>query len=68
MSTNLSSALSCSKNRHAVVLGRRGGKKGGKVTALRRSKEERSAAASKAARARWARWRARKQTIPLAPS
>ncbi len=44
-----------SKNPHAVALGRRGGKKGGKVTAARRTAEERSEAARKAVRARWAK-------------
>jgi hypothetical protein len=45
------------KNPHAVALGRRGGRKGGKVTAQRRTAEERSEAARKAVQARWAKVR-----------
>jgi hypothetical protein len=44
-----------SKNPAAVELGRRGGKKGGKSRAAKMSAEERSAAARKAAKARWAK-------------
>lgn len=39
----------------AVELGRRGGKKGGKARAAKMTPEERSEAARRAARARWAR-------------
>jgi hypothetical protein len=45
------------KNPHAVALGRRGGKKGGKALAAKRTPEERSEAMRKAVNARWARWR-----------
>jgi hypothetical protein len=41
------------KNRHAVALGRKGGKKGGPARAAKMTKEERSASARKAAKARW---------------
>ena len=41
------------KNPHAVALGRRGGKKGGKARAEKLSAERRSEIARKAARARW---------------
>lgn len=41
------------KNPAAVELGRKGGKKGGKARASKMTPEERSAAASKAAKARW---------------
>ena len=41
------------KNPAAVKLGRLGGKKGGKARASRLTSEETSAAASRAARARW---------------
>lgn len=43
------------KNPHAVALGRLGGKKGGKARAAKMTKEERSEAAKKAAKARWSR-------------
>lgn len=39
----------------AAALGRLGGLKGGKARAAKLTKEERSASASKAARARWAK-------------
>ena len=39
----------------AAALGRLGGLKGGKARAKKMTKEERSASASKAARARWAK-------------
>jgi hypothetical protein len=42
------------KDPAAVALGRRGGLKGGKVRAERMTSEQRSAAAKKAAEARWA--------------
>lgn len=45
------------KDPAAVELGRRGGKKGGKARAAKMSAEERSAAARKAANARWAKKR-----------
>jgi hypothetical protein len=41
------------KNPAAVELGRKGGLKGGKARAAKLSPEERSAAARKAAQARW---------------
>lgn len=41
------------KDPAAVALGRKGGKKGGKARAARMTAEERSAAARRAARARW---------------
>jgi hypothetical protein len=43
------------KNPHAVALGRKGGKKGGKATAANRTPAERSEAAKKAVLARWAK-------------
>lgn len=43
------------KDPHAVALGRRGGKKGGKARAANMTPKERSEAARKAARARWNR-------------
>lgn len=45
------------KDPAAVELGRRGGLKGGKARAAKLTAEERSAAAKKAAQARWARER-----------
>lgn len=53
------------KNRHAVVLGRKGGRIGAKVTNSKLSRDQRVANARKAAAARWARWRAKKKTIPI---
>jgi hypothetical protein len=41
------------KNPTVVALGRRGGKKGGKVLAAKLTKEPRSEIARKAAKARW---------------
>jgi hypothetical protein len=41
------------KNPHAVALGRRGGKKGGKARAAKLSPERRKEIAKKAAAARW---------------
>jgi hypothetical protein len=41
------------KDPAAVALGRKGGKKGGKVRASNMTAEQRSAAAKKAAQARW---------------
>lgn len=41
------------KNPHAVALGRKGGKVGGKARAASLTAEERRAIAAKAARARW---------------
>lgn len=41
------------KNPYAVVLGRLGGLKGGKVTAEKLTSEQRKETARKAARARW---------------
>jgi hypothetical protein len=43
------------KDPAAVALGRKGGKKGGKARASRMTAEERSEAAKKAAKARWAK-------------
>ena len=43
------------KNPAAVMLGRRGGKKGGPARAAKMTPEERTASAQKAAAARWAR-------------
>ena len=43
------------KNPHAVALGRRGGKKGGKARMARLTAAERSELARKAIRIRWAR-------------
>ena len=43
------------KDPAAVALGRKGGQKGGKARAEKLSPEERSAAAQRAAQARWAR-------------
>ena len=45
------------KDPHAVALGRKGGKKGGAVRASRMTPEQRSAAAKKAAQARWSKKR-----------
>jgi len=45
---------------YAAILGRRGGLRGGKARALRLSPERRKAIARKAAKARWARERAKK--------
>jgi hypothetical protein len=47
------------KNPHAVALGRKGGLKGGKKRWEKVTAEERSAAARKAAQARWAKARAK---------
>jgi hypothetical protein len=41
------------KNPHAVALGKKGGSKGGKMSADRLTPEERQARAKKAAAARW---------------
>ncbi len=46
-------ALEEGKDPAAVLLGRKGGKKGGKARAASMTPEERSEAARKAARARW---------------
>lgn len=46
------------KNPHAVALGRKGGKKGGKVRAANLTAEERSESARKAVLARWVKYRA----------
>ena len=48
-------ATQAGKDPHAVALGRRGGKKGGKARAANMTPKERSEAARKAARARWNR-------------
>jgi hypothetical protein len=44
-----------SKNRAAVALGRKGGRKGGLARAARLTAEQRSASARNAVRARWAK-------------
>jgi hypothetical protein len=46
------------KNPHAVALGKRGGSKGGKLSAARLTAEERRERARKAARARWGKRKA----------
>ena len=51
-------ATKAGKDPHAVALGRRGGKKGGKARAAKMTPEQRSEAARKAARARWGKPRA----------
>lgn len=43
------------KNPHAVALGRRGGRKGGKARAVALTQEERTSIALRAARARWSK-------------
>ena len=48
-------ATKAGKDPLAVELGRRGGKKGGRARAAKMTPEERSEAARKAARARWAK-------------
>jgi len=48
-------ATKAGKDPLAVALGRRGGLKGGKARAAKMTPEQRSEAARKAARARWAR-------------
>jgi hypothetical protein len=48
------------KNPHAVALGRKGGKKGGKARWAAVSAEDRRAHAKKAARARWAQAKVKK--------
>lgn len=50
------------RNRHAVALGRRGGRVGGKARAMRLSPAQRSESARNAARARWGTPRARSAT------
>jgi hypothetical protein len=49
------------KNPHAVALGKMGGAKGGKTRAARLTPEERSAGARKAALARWAKEKKKKE-------
>ncbi len=49
------------KNPHAVALGKLGGAKGGRTRAAKLTPEERSASARKAALARWAKERKKKQ-------
>src|SRR5437764_6739687 len=48
-------AVSPIKNKAAVALGRKGGRKGGRVRADRMTAEERRASAQKAATMRWAK-------------
>ena len=48
-------AIKDGKDPAAVLLGRKGGKKGGRARAERMTPEERSEAARRAARARWRR-------------
>ena len=50
------------KNPAAVALGKLGGRKGGKARAKNMTPEERSKAASKAAKARWAKKRQQDQS------
>jgi hypothetical protein len=52
-------------NEAARLLGRKGGLKGGKTTAANRTAEERSEAASKAAKARWAATKRRRGTSKI---
>lgn len=47
------------KNPHAVALGRKGGKIGGRIRSERMSPEQRSEAARKAVQARWSRAKAK---------
>jgi hypothetical protein len=49
------------KNPHAVALGKMGGAKGGNTRAARLTPEERSASARKAALARWAKEKKKKE-------
>jgi hypothetical protein len=49
------------KNPHAVALGKMGGSKGGKRRAAQLTPEERSASAKKAALARWAKQKQKKE-------
>ena len=51
------------KNPAAVALGRLGGLKGGKVTAQRRTRRQRTEAARKAVMARWAKYRRRQARV-----
>lgn len=48
------------KNRHAVALGKLGGKKGGLARAASLTAEQRHEAASRAAKARWDKYRVQK--------
>jgi hypothetical protein len=50
------------KNPHAVALGKKGGKKGGKARWVNLTPEQRSEIARKAVQARWARVKAKKST------
>ena len=52
------------KNPHAVALGRRGGKKGGKARLVTMTPEERRESARRAALTRWNRVRAEKKGQP----
>ncbi len=56
------------KNPHAVALGRRGGKKGGKARLVTMTPEERRESARKAARARWARVKAQRASPKMTNS
>jgi hypothetical protein len=49
------------KNPHAVALGKMGGSKGGKRRAAKLTPEERSVSARKAALARWAKQKQKKE-------
>ncbi len=53
------------KNRHAVALGRRGGRKGGAARAANMTPEERSKSARGAVTARWAKVKTRAYSQPL---
>ncbi len=50
------------KNPHAVALGRKGGKKGGKARMARLTAAERSELARRAIRIRWARAKSRRES------
>lgn len=52
------------KNPHAVALGRRGGKKGGKARAERLTAQQRSHIARVAALARWSKEKPARRTQP----
>jgi hypothetical protein len=55
------SEVMSTKNPHAVALGKMGGSKGGKKRAAKLTPEERTASARKAALARWAKERKKKE-------
>lgn len=49
------------KNQHAVILGRKGGRKGGLARAKKLTPAQRSESARKAVQVRWAKYRAAKK-------